>query len=206
MSGPLSVPLAIAAIFVSGDALKIGLGITSFVCVCVAAYALWSRERLARNAAENRLAGSRIQILFDDTDDRYVRPIQTLHGQTGERYFVGIHNPGSATLYTVTLRAQESWFVDNTIAIAHARTPMRRDREPLIAELPHIDPGATELIELFGKDYHNVSAPNVFSDKRSFSLEARARDTPTVVAEFEYDPTRRPMIRQLAPVTTDEQI
>jgi hypothetical protein len=44
LSGPLSVPLAVAALFVPNDALKILFGLTAFVGVWVTAYRLWKRE------------------------------------------------------------------------------------------------------------------------------------------------------------------
>jgi hypothetical protein len=56
MSGPLSVPLSIAAVFVSSGIAKIGLGLTAFVCFWGAAYGVWVRERTSRNAAEENLA------------------------------------------------------------------------------------------------------------------------------------------------------
>src|SRR5215469_11303866 len=44
MSGPPSVPLAVAAFFVPNDIAKILLGLTAFICLWVAAYLLWKRE------------------------------------------------------------------------------------------------------------------------------------------------------------------
>jgi hypothetical protein len=44
MSGPLSVPLAVAAYFVPNDIAKILLGLTAFMCLWVTAYLLWQRE------------------------------------------------------------------------------------------------------------------------------------------------------------------
>jgi hypothetical protein len=59
MSGPLSVPLTIAAAFVPSHAARVGLGVTAFVCFWGAAYGVWMRERTARNAAEANLAQMR---------------------------------------------------------------------------------------------------------------------------------------------------
>lgn len=197
MSGPLSVPLAITAIIVPGDLLKTGLGLTAFVCIWAAAYGLWKPERLARIKAETARTERRLEIVFDDTDQTYVRPVERLHGPTGEFYWVGIRNAGSVTIDDVTLRAREGWFVQNTIAVAHARDPVALEREPVVARLSHLDPGATEMVPLFGKDYHIGSADDVFRDVRRFALELRGRDTSIVVAELEYDPSRRPMIKML---------
>jgi hypothetical protein len=44
MSGPLSVPLAVASFFVPNDVAKILLGLTAFMCLWVTAYLLWKRE------------------------------------------------------------------------------------------------------------------------------------------------------------------
>jgi hypothetical protein len=205
MSGGLSVPLTTIAIYASAAWAQIGFGITGFVCVSASAYSIWARERTARNSAETELVmfkeAGRIEILFDDQDDRFVRPLQLLHGVTGEFYWVGLHNAGKKTLHDVTLRAQEGWFVQNTIAVAHPRSTAigpRSDREPVIIKLDALHPGATEMVQLFGRDYHIGSVDDVFRDVRRFALEARARDTPTVIDEFEYVPDRRPMIRKLS--------
>jgi hypothetical protein len=44
MSGPLSVPAAVAAFWVQNDTAKILLGLTAFVCIWVTAYRLWKHE------------------------------------------------------------------------------------------------------------------------------------------------------------------
>jgi hypothetical protein len=204
MSGPLSVPLAFVAVYFSEIWVKVGFSILAFISVWVAAFTIWARERMARNNAEAELATlkevGKIEILFDDQDSRFVRPVEQLYGVVGERYWVGLCNAGKKTLHDVTLRAQEGWFVQNTIAIAHPRRTEigpRSDREPVIANFDALHPGATELIELFGRAYHIGSVDDVFRDIRRFSLEARARDTMTVISEFEYAPDRRPMVRKL---------
>ena len=58
MSGPLSVPLAVAAMFVPSEAAKVILGITAFACVWAASYAIWSRERIERNKSESEARDS----------------------------------------------------------------------------------------------------------------------------------------------------
>jgi hypothetical protein len=45
MSGGLSVLLAIAALWISNDAYKVGFGILAFVCFVSAAYQAWKAER-----------------------------------------------------------------------------------------------------------------------------------------------------------------
>lgn len=196
MSGPLSVPLAISAYYVPNEIGKAALGITSFVCGVFAAYRLWKQERCARVEAERRLGANRIEILFGDTEP-HVREIRGLHGARGERYFVGLRNPGATTLEAVTLRACEGWFVENSIAIAHRRPDRHPDRNPIISTFEHLDPGAVELIEIFGLDYNagSSSPDDVFNRKQLFRLEVRARNTSTILANFEYDRDRRPMVR-----------
>src|SRR6516164_4705856 len=44
MSGPLSVPAAALALWVSNDAAKILLGLTAFICLWVTAYRVWKPE------------------------------------------------------------------------------------------------------------------------------------------------------------------
>lgn len=199
MSGPLSVPLATAAYFVPNEAAKIILGFTAFVSMAFAGFRLWKQERSARNEAEECSNANRIELLFDDSD-AYVRQMRALHPPRGERYFVGLRNAGAATLEAVTLRAREGWFVDNSIAVAHRRRDQITERNPLVSTLPHLDPGATELVELFGMDYSSGSSSpeDVFNQKQRFQLELRARNTPTVIADFDYDPSRRPMIRLIS--------
>src|SRR5205814_9292510 len=52
MSGPLSVPLAVAAVFVPNETIRILLALTAIVCFWAAAYTVWRHERRARNEAE----------------------------------------------------------------------------------------------------------------------------------------------------------
>jgi len=44
MSGPLSVPAAILALWLSNDTAKIILGLTAFICLLVTAYRVWKTE------------------------------------------------------------------------------------------------------------------------------------------------------------------
>jgi hypothetical protein len=45
MSGPLSVPAAIAALWIENPTAKLALGLTAFICVLAASYAVWKKER-----------------------------------------------------------------------------------------------------------------------------------------------------------------
>ncbi|SRR6266851_7484135 len=54
MSGSLSVPLTVAAVFVPNELAKVLLGVTAFICFWGAAYTVWRREREARNESNNQ--------------------------------------------------------------------------------------------------------------------------------------------------------
>jgi hypothetical protein len=56
MSGALSVPLAIAALFVSNDSARLGLGLTAVVCFIASSYLVWRKERLRAIEAEERIS------------------------------------------------------------------------------------------------------------------------------------------------------
>jgi hypothetical protein len=56
MSGPLSVPLALAGYFAPGELAKIGLFATALFCAVFSSYWVWKVEREARNAAERKIA------------------------------------------------------------------------------------------------------------------------------------------------------
>jgi hypothetical protein len=121
-----------------------------------------------------------------------------LHGERGEHFWVGVHNAGAQTLDEVVLLAQEGWFVEHTIAVAHpvfGEFGPKKARVPTVAKFPSLHPGVTEMVNLFGLNYQ--ATPNksdVLGNVRKFTLEAQARDVRTATAEFEYDPNRRPMV------------
>jgi hypothetical protein len=79
MSGPLSVPLTIAAVFVPSHVAKIGLGVTAFVCFWGAAYGVWVRERTARNAAEATLTTERPYISIYGISFQHARGTRPPH-------------------------------------------------------------------------------------------------------------------------------
>src|SRR5665213_4477659 len=56
MSGPLTVPFAIAAIFVEGTWQKTGYAALAVFCGGYSSFQVWKAERLARNTAESELA------------------------------------------------------------------------------------------------------------------------------------------------------
>jgi len=88
-----------------------------------------------------------------------------------------------------------------TIGKAQARL-MKADilqisTEPIIADIEHLDPGATEYVELFHRDYFVYFSQEILKQFNVFELEGRARDTPTVVVQFQYAPDRSPQIMML---------
>jgi hypothetical protein len=74
MSGPLSVPLAIAAVFVSGDVAKALLGLTAFACFWGASYGVWAREHTARVAAEKKSSIQGLDLSFHDVSVMVLDP------------------------------------------------------------------------------------------------------------------------------------
>jgi hypothetical protein len=67
------------------------------------------------------------------------------------------------------------------------------ERNQVILKLDTLPPKAEEYVELFGLGAHDVWSENdILAKKQTFTLEARGRDTQTVLAVLEYDPTNRP--------------
>src|SRR6266550_9378927 len=66
MSGPLSVPLAMAALYVTNDVAKAFLGITAIVCMVFASYWTWRIERLALVEAQKQLNALKSQLNVDE--------------------------------------------------------------------------------------------------------------------------------------------
>jgi hypothetical protein len=56
MSGALSVPLAIVALFVPNDFARIGFGFTAIVCFIASSYLVWRKERRGAIGAGERLS------------------------------------------------------------------------------------------------------------------------------------------------------
>ena len=80
MSGPLSVPVALAAFFVENPTAKVLLGLTAFICVWAASYSMWKVERDRANLAAQeverlksivpRLSATIEGIVFGGRDER----------------------------------------------------------------------------------------------------------------------------------------
>lgn len=158
---------------------------------------LYWQERDARTAAESRQ--SALEILFDPRDTNYVRPITGLHGQTGEFFSIGIRNPGNTTIYDITVRALDSWFTRTAIAEAALGQSISHHYPVSIIQLAALHPHAPEIVQVFGISYHAASSnpEYIYNTVQRFTLEASAKDTPSIRKEFEYDPKARPMLRML---------
>jgi hypothetical protein len=152
-------------------------------------------EKANLDARLNSLLGGQaeLEFIFDESDPRCVKEGDSFYGYDGNyqkprRWWIGIKNSSTTkSAEDVTIRAHESWFVDNTIAIAHRRIDERPKKSPLIFSRATLEPGAVEFVELFGLS-PNLSG-DVFKKSHDFVLEARARDTQTVLMTLRYEPT-----------------
>jgi hypothetical protein len=81
MSGPLSVPLAIGAVFVPSDLVKLILAITAVICGVSASFSVWRRERLARLAEAP--AGKR--MIVKNAIGAAIREAEQLYRQSADR-------------------------------------------------------------------------------------------------------------------------
>jgi hypothetical protein len=171
------------------------LGISALIILIILESSFRVNRRLKGESSRPPL-----QILYDIADDRFVREIPGLHGSTGEWFWVGLHNRGKQTLRGVELRAHESQFVECTIAEGFPRSTINGPvtvREPIIRTLGNLDPGKTDMVQVFGISYSaRRNAHDILAQVQRFTLEATARDTPNVTAVFEYNPDRRPIITQ----------
>lgn len=114
---------------------------------------------------------------------------------------VGVRNASAArSIDEVSVRARDNPFVHCTISIAHSVPGARFARNPVIFETASLPPGSEEFVELFGLGGSDVySEQDLLSKKQTFQLEARGRDSQTLVAVLEYDPSSRPpTIRRVA--------
>jgi hypothetical protein len=161
-------------------------------------YRVAAREADEKSAMDVRLnslahAHAQLEFIFDESDPRCVKEVDGFYGYNGNyqkprRWLFGIKNSSTTkSAEDVTVRAHESWFVDNTIAIAHRRIDERPKKSPLIFSRATLEPGAVEFIELFGLS-PNLSG-DVFKRIHEFVLEARARDAQTVLMTLRYEPT-----------------
>jgi hypothetical protein len=135
--------------------------------------------------------GSSLEILYDPLDENFLHvEYPEDDGDAVIRYRVGIYNPGPKTLFLPSLRAQESPFVANVIAIAHC---VPHVGSPIIWQADAIDPNTTEYVELFALEDSDQAK---LRQRYTFHLEARARDVKSAIAEFKYDHRKSPALRR----------
>jgi hypothetical protein len=194
----------------------ISLGIAAAVALVYIAIRLAIAVRHVRRAVQREAVAAdtvaadagipaperQLDILFNEDDTAFVRDRKGLYGTTRtRRWWVGIHNASrTRSIDDISLRAREGQFVDCTIAIAHQHPGRLTEREPIIAELRTLPPGATEMVELFGLGADEYSEQDILSKRQRFTLELRARDTPVVQFVLEYDPSTKPPIIRRAGV------
>lgn len=205
MSGGFSIPFAAASAYFGAVNQNrwaaVAFAALAFGAVWFAAYIIWRTEYERVLELRVKIA-PRLEIIYDHTDSKSVRlkrgPYQNSPDKGDvERYWIGIQNKSdSTTLYNVTLRAREGVFVG---AIAEAQGQLG-GREPIIAKYETLDPGSIEYVELLGLPAVPLSVGQIdasISKKTRFVLEARAKDTPTIAATFEYDPATVPHIKRI---------
>jgi len=167
----------------------------------VTPFRMWCAQRdlvAEANAKIRQLqsVGSGIEIHYDPEDPVFVRR------DTAKNviwYWVALRNatPETRTLYDVSLRMLPNAGKLITEIIEYAWSnpapPGLRNEAPLFIEIETLHPDETKYISLFG--FRSVSEP---SSVEEFTLEARAKDTKTVRAVFEFDRSRIPMLRRIS--------
>jgi hypothetical protein len=154
------------------------------------------KATLAARLNSLEYARAQLELVFDESDPRCVKDDfywykdKTPKSRT---WFVGIKNSSTTkSADDVTIRAQESWFVENTISIAARYSNIEESpkKNPLIFSRTTLEPGAVEFIMLFGLSPNPSDLPgDVFKRSHEFVLEARARDAQTVLMTLKYEPT-----------------
>jgi hypothetical protein len=174
--------------------------------------AMWNEHLSRLQAIIHRLSGlpppavrerpsSPLEVTFNPDDDRHVK-----HRNGVTRFYVGVHNASDTrTIESVTLCALDGSFATDVLAAAHGRinpaTGRQFERDPILGEWAQINPGVTEYIELFGINAELMKQceyDEPITRRHQFILEVRARDTPKAMAQFEYDPSRTPIMTRLA--------
>lgn len=94
MSGPASVPLAIAAYFVPNGVARSLLALTASACVFFSCYWVWRVEREARIEGLSKIGryerdARSLEIIFDDRDGRCVRDESDFYGGVRVRRWWG---------------------------------------------------------------------------------------------------------------------
>jgi hypothetical protein len=91
MSSGLSVPLAMAAVYVDNPPLKIGLGLLAIVCFVFASFRIWKSERLKVIALKADAGRTKLEVRYDHTPKYNFVPVEYL-----EKWFfrIGVYNRG----------------------------------------------------------------------------------------------------------------
>ena len=171
---------------------------TYIVLLAVAGVAIYGAYLIGvQDREKNKPSG--LKILYDHVGKGHVGVDKQ---GNAERYWVWLKNASTEkTLYDVTLRAKAGKFVHETIAIAHQRPGKLLQSEPVLLERQELHPEVVEKVMLFGislDECADEGARDFFSRIHKFTLEARARDTKTVTADFEFNPQATPMLRRIS--------
>jgi hypothetical protein len=159
-------------------------------------YILALLEKFRTHAASKNKA---FEILFDQNDSRFVRLIDN----DATRYCIGLHILAAKSVIHPNVRARESEFTTRVIAVAHPSSVGTYSSGPVQIYLGGaLDPDDIEIIKLFDLPSYRYlyirGADDPIGRVQRFVLEARGRDVRTFTAEFEYDPTKIPMIRMVS--------
>ena len=173
--------------------------VTAFVLIFLildGSYPVAAREAHEKATLDARLnsltyARAQLELIFDESDPRCIKD-ESYWFRDEEfktrRWFIGIANSSTAnSIDDITIRAHWSWFVDNTIAVAHRIADDEPPKKsPVIFSGATLEPGAVEFIYLFGLTSH--PSADLFQSNHEFVLEARARDAQTVLMTLRYEP------------------
>jgi hypothetical protein len=154
------------------------------------ALGMWMDTALRRRDLRRNVKPD-LEIVYEKSDSRFARSASE---RDYTRYYIGVRNNTSRTLFSPSVRAHEGNFVSSTLSIAAMAYAGHSVREPVIFEAESIHPGALEIVELFGlpNDKERFGHP-----REDFVLEARALDTPNSIVRFEYDPDSKVKIKKL---------
>jgi hypothetical protein len=207
MSGAVGVPLTILGPFASNDLAKLGLLGTGVAALIVSAFTLWRNERILKDGALEKLAetesaANALELIFDQHDVRCVRDEPyPLHGGFKSRHWRLLvkNNSPNRTLNGVTVFARNSQFVSVAFPMIRIKINGVRFKDAMLRMPSRLDPGAVETVEMFQSGKAPTNPNDILANKNEFVVEAHAKDTRTIVATFEYDPSGEiPIIRRLS--------
>jgi hypothetical protein len=129
-----------------------------------------------------------LEIVYDENDPRFVRP-----ASDHVRYYVGLHILCQRSVEAPNVRAQEGQFTNEILALAHGGDSYGNVE---IYKGGRLDWDDLEIFELVGIS-KTPDSEGMLSRSHRFTLEARGLNVRVARADFEYDPTKMPMIRML---------